>query len=106
MPIEGLTDKIEKLLEDIQVNLYNKALAFREKSTREVDTWEEFLVEIEKGGFLSCHWDGTPETEEKIKGEITKATIRCVPLDAKEEEGKCIFSGQPSNKRVVFARAY
>ena len=105
IPVEGLALKIEKLLEDIQANLYNKALAFREKSTREVDTWEDFLVEIEKGGLLSCHWDGTPETEEKIK-EITKATIRCVPLDAKEEEGKCIFSGKPSSKRVVFARAY
>ncbi|MFA7081997.1 MAG: proline--tRNA ligase [Bacteroidales bacterium] len=105
IPVEGLAIKIEKLLEDIQTNLYNKALAFREKSTREVDTWEDFLVEIEKAGFLSCHWDGTPETEEKIK-EITKATIRCVPLDAKEEEGKCIFSGKPSSKRVVFARAY
>ena len=105
IPVEGLALKIEKLLEDIQANLYNKALAFREKSTREVDTWEDFLVEIEKAGFLSCHWDGTPETEEKIK-EITKATIRCVPLNAKEEEGKCIFSGKPSSKRVVFARAY
>ena len=105
IPVDGLAIKIEKLLEDIQANLYNKALAFREKSTREVDTWEDFLVEIEKGGLLSCHWDGTPETEEKIK-EITKATIRCVPLDAKEEEGKCIFSGKPSSKRVVFARAY
>lgn len=105
IPVEGLALKIEKLLEDIQANLYNKALAFREKSTREVDTWEDFLVEIEKGGLLSCHWDGTPETEEKIK-EITKATIRCVPLNAKEEEGKCIFSGKPSSKRVVFARAY
>ena len=105
MQIEGLSDKIEKLLEDIQENIYNKALHFREESTREVNSWEEFLVEIEKGGFLSCHWDGTPETEEKIK-EITKATIRCIPLDAKEEEGKCIFSGKASNKRVVFARAY
>lgn len=105
IPVDGLAIKIEKLLEDIQANLYNKALAFREKSTREVDTWEDFLVEIEKAGFLSCHWDGTPETEEKIK-EITKATIRCVPLNAKEEEGKCIFSGKPSSKRVVFARAY
>lgn len=105
MQIEGLSDKIEKLLEDIQENIYNKALCFRAESTREVNSWEEFLVEIEKGGFLSCHWDGTPETEEKIK-EITKATIRCIPLDEKEEEGKCIFSGKASNKRVVFARAY
>lgn len=103
--IEGVSERIEKLLEDIQENIYNKALRFREESTREVNTWEEFLVEIEKGGFLECHWDGTPETEEKIK-ELTKATIRCIPLDAKEEEGKCILTGKPSNKRVVFARAY
>ena len=103
--IEGISERIEKLLEDIQENIYNKALRFREESTREVNTWEEFLVEIEKGGFLECHWDGTPETEEKIK-ELTKATIRCIPLDAKEEEGKCILTGKPSNKRVVFARAY
>ncbi len=103
--IEGISKRIEKLLEDIQENIYNKALRFREESTREVNTWEEFLVEIEKGGFLECHWDGTPETEEKIK-ELTKATIRCIPLDAKEEEGKCILTGKPSNRRVVFARAY
>ncbi len=103
--IEGISDKIEKLLEDIQENIYNKALRFREESTKEVNSWEEFLVEIEKGGFLKCHWDGTPETEEKIK-ELTKATIRCIPLDAKEEEGKCILTGKPSHKRVIFARAY
>ncbi len=103
--IEGLSNKIEKLLEYIQENIYNKALRFREESTKEVNSWEEFLVEIEKGGFLKCHWDGTPETEEKIK-ELTKATIRCIPLDAKEEEGKCILTGKPSNKRVIFARAY
>ncbi|MEA5098971.1 MAG: proline--tRNA ligase [Bacteroidales bacterium] len=103
--IEGISERIEKLLEDIQENIYNKALRFREESTREVNTWEEFLVEIEKGGFLECHWDGTPETEEKIK-ELTKATIRCIPLNAKEEEGKCILTGKPSNRRVVFARAY
>ncbi|MBP1645566.1 MAG: prolyl-tRNA synthetase [Bacteroidetes bacterium] len=103
--IEGISDKIKKLLEDIQENIYNKALHFREESTKEVNSWEEFLVEIEKGGFLKCHWDGTPETEEKIK-ELTKATIRCIPLDAKEEEGKCILTGKPSHKRVLFSRAY
>jgi prolyl-tRNA synthetase len=96
---------IEKLLEDIQDNIFNKAFNFRKESTREVNSWEEFLVEIEKGGFLECHWDGTPETEEKIK-ELTKATIRCIPLDAKEEEGKCILTGKLSKQRVVFARAY
>jgi prolyl-tRNA synthetase len=105
LPIEGISQKIVKLLDDIQDNLFTKALSFREMGTRKVDTWEEFLVEIEKGGFLLCHWDGTPETEEKIK-ELSKATIRCIPLDALEEEGRCIFSGKPSAKRVVFARAY
>ncbi|MDY0054240.1 MAG: proline--tRNA ligase [Bacteroidales bacterium] len=103
--IEGLSSMIEKLLEDIQDNIFNKAFNFRKESTREVNSWEEFLVEIEKGGFLECHWDGTPETEEKIK-ELTKATIRCIPLDAKEEEGKCILTGKLSKQRVVFARAY
>ncbi len=103
--LEGASQNIKKLLDDIQENLYKKALSFREANTREVDTWEDFMVEIEKGGFLLCHWDGTPETEEKIK-ELSKATIRCIPLDAKEEQGKCILTGKPSNKRVVFARAY
>lgn len=103
--IEGLSSMIEKLLEDIQENIFNKAFNFRKESTREVNSWEEFLVEIEKGGFLECHWDGTPETEEKIK-ELTKATIRCIPLGAKEEEGKCILTGKLSKQRVVFARAY
>ncbi len=103
--IEGLSSMIEKLLEDIQDNIFNKSFNFRKESTREVNSWEEFLVEIEKGGFLECHWDGTPETEEKIK-ELTKATIRCIPLDAKEEEGKCILTGKLSKQRVVFARAY
>ncbi|MDD3724133.1 MAG: proline--tRNA ligase [Bacteroidales bacterium] len=103
--IEGLSSMIEKLLEDIQDNIFNKAFNFRKESTREVNSWEEFLVEIEKGGFLECHWDGTPETEEKIK-ELTKATIRCIPLDAKEEEGRCILTGKLSKQRVVFARAY
>ncbi|MBR4460703.1 MAG: proline--tRNA ligase, partial [Paludibacteraceae bacterium] len=69
------------------------------------DSWEEFQTEIQKGGFLACHWDGTPETEEKIK-ELTKATIRCIPLDAPAEEGKCIYSGKPSHRRVIFAIAY
>jgi prolyl-tRNA synthetase len=105
-PLEGLAQQIEKLLEDIQQNLYNRALKFREDNTSVVDTWDEFVrVLDEKPGFIYAHWDGTPETEEKIK-ELTKATIRCIPLDNKEEAGKCILTGNPSTQRVVFARAY
>ncbi len=104
---EGLADNVKDLMDVIQKNLYAKADAYRMANIKKVDTWEEFKVEIEKGGFLLCHWDGTPETEEKIKEE-TKATIRCVPLDTCicEEEGKCIYSGKPSQRRVIFARAY
>ena len=104
---EGLADHIAALMDEIQKNLYAKALAFREANIRKVDTWEDFKVEIEKGGFLLCHWDGTPETEEKIKDE-TKATIRCIPIDSYvcEEEGTCVYSGKPSHRRVIFARAY
>ena len=105
IPAEGIENKIETLLVEIQDNLFQKALKFRESQSREVQTWDEFKVEIEKGGFLYAHWDGTPETEQKIKDE-TKATIRAIPLDAAEEDGKCIYSGKPSNKRVIFARAY
>jgi len=104
-PLEGIADHIKELLSEIQVNIFQKALKFREDNTFSVDTWEQFKEQIEKGGFLLAHWDGTPETEEKIKEE-TKATIRCIPLDATAEDGKCIYSGAPSNKRVVFARAY
>ena len=84
-----------------------KALKFRDESIRKVDTWEEFKEEITKGGFLLCHWDGTPETEEKIKEE-TKATIRCIPVDSAVcvEEGTCIYSGKPSSQRVLFAISY
>ena len=85
--------------------MYNKALAFRTTHYFEVNTWEEFKTQIELGGFISAHWDGTAETEEKIKSE-TKATIRCIPLDAKEEAGVCVYSGAKSSKRVLFARAY
>ena len=107
IPQEGLADHIVALMDEIQKNLYVKALKFRDENIRKVDTWEEFKVEIEKGGFLLCHWDGTPETEEKIK-ELTKATIRCIPIDSCvcEEEGKCVYSGKPSHRRVIFARAY
>jgi prolyl-tRNA synthetase len=91
----------------IQKNIYDKAYKFREENTFKVDTWEEFKVKIEEGGFLLCHWDGTAETEEKIKNE-TKATIRCIPIDTNvmEEEGKCVYSGKPSHRRVIFARSY
>jgi prolyl-tRNA synthetase len=105
MPIEGIADHVEQLMETIQQNIYQKALDFRMSQTRKVDTWEDFKVEIEKNGFLLCHWDGTTETEEKIKEE-TKATIRCIPMDSKEEEGKCIYTGKPSHRRVIFARNY
>lgn len=98
--------KIEFLLEDIQNNIYNKALSHRASHITEVETFDEFKEVLEKkGGFLSAHWDGTIETEDKIK-ELTKATIRCIPLDAKEEDGKCVFSGKLSKKRVLFAKAY
>ena len=102
---DDIVAKVDSLLKDIQENLFKKALQMRSSKTRNVDTWEEFKVEIEKGGFLMCHWDGTSETEEKIKQE-TKATIRCIPLDAPEEEGKCVYSGKPSHRRVIFARNY
>lgn len=107
LPMEGLDSTIFSLMDIIQENIYNKAVTFREENTRKVDTWEDFLTEIEKGGFLMCHWDGTTETEEKIK-ELTKATIRCIPLDTDVmiEEGKCVYSGKPSHQRVIFARSY
>jgi prolyl-tRNA synthetase len=97
---------VEKLLEDIQQDMYNKALAFREENTRKADSWEEFMDILEnKGGFVFAHWDGTTETEELIK-ERSKATIRCIPFDNPQEEGKCILTGKPSKERVLFARAY
>ncbi|MDX9770789.1 MAG: proline--tRNA ligase [Tenuifilaceae bacterium] len=101
-----VVDHVAKLLDDIQQNIFNRALSFREESTTKVDTYDEFKrVLDEKPGFVLAHWDGTAETEEKIKDE-TKATIRCIPLDAEVEEGKCIYSGKPSKQRVIFARAY
>ncbi|KAB2808067.1 proline--tRNA ligase [Phaeocystidibacter luteus] len=104
--MDNVVSKIESLMVEIQESLYNKALAHREENTVEVDTWDDFVARIEgEGGFVSAHWDGTPETEDKIK-EATKATIRCIPLDAVEEDGKCIFSGAPSKRRVLFAKAY
>lgn len=103
--IEGIEKYVEKLLDDIQNNIYTKALNHRLEMTTKVDTWEDFKTQIEKGGFILAHWDGTTETEEKIKEE-TKATIRCIPLNGEEEEGKCIYTGKPSKRRVIFARNY
>jgi prolyl-tRNA synthetase len=103
---EGLANHIEQLLEEIQTNIYQKAFNFRAENTTEVDTYEEFKRLLdEKPGFISAHWDGTSETEQRIKDE-TKATIRCIPLNNKQEEGKCILTGNPSTQRVLFARAY
>jgi prolyl-tRNA synthetase len=103
--MEGIEEFIENLLHDIQTSLFNKALAHREANTRTVETYEEFKVEIEKGGFILAHWDGTPETESKVKEE-TQATIRCIALDQVPEEGKCMVTGNPSTGRVIFAKAY
>jgi prolyl-tRNA synthetase len=101
-----IENKIEHLLEQIQENLYQKALAMREAKTYQADSYDEFKRILEETpGFIMAHWDGTPETEQKIKEE-TKATIRCIPLNNKQETGKCIYSGQPSAQRVVFAKAY
>jgi prolyl-tRNA synthetase len=101
-----IENKIGHLLDQIQQNLYDKAFAFRENSSYFVDTWDEFKEVIDnKGGFVYAHWDGTPETEEKIKEE-TKATIRIIPLNNQMEPGKCVYSGKPSTQRVVFAKAY
>jgi prolyl-tRNA synthetase len=105
MPLEKIVETLTSLLDEIQTNIYDKALKFREANTFAVDSWEDFKSQIEQGGFVSAHWDGTPETEETIKQQ-TKATIRCIPLDAVEESGKCVFSGNPSSKRVIFAKAY
>jgi prolyl-tRNA synthetase len=106
IPIDRIFEHIPELLDDIQKNIYNKALNFRKENTFYVDTWDEFLKVLDNpGGFIMAHWDGTVETEEKIKDE-TKATIRCIPFDSPEEQGKCIYSGKPSNRRVLFARSY
>ena len=102
---DNIVETIQSLLKEIQDNIYQKALNFRLENTREVNTWEEFKEEIKKPGFLLCHWDGTAETEEKIKAE-TKATIRCIPLEGDKTPGKCIYTGKPSAQRVIFAIAY
>ncbi|OFX20522.1 MAG: proline--tRNA ligase [Bacteroidetes bacterium GWA2_31_9b] len=104
--IDNIDEYIEKLLSDIQTNIYQKALNFRNENTFSVETYEEFKQILDsKGGFIKAHWDGTPETEIKIKEE-TKATIRCIPLNNIKEEGKCMITGKPSKQRVIFARAY
>jgi prolyl-tRNA synthetase len=106
MSVVDIDNKVEHLLEAIQNNIYQKALDYRDEHITHVSTWEEFKEVLEtKGGFISAHWDGSSETEIKIKEE-TKATIRCIPLDNKSEDGKCIYSGKVSNQRVLFARAY
>ncbi len=105
-PLDGIENRVKDLLDEIQKNLFQKAADYRAANTRKADTWEEFKEILDsKGGFILAHWDGTTETEERIKEE-TKATIRCIPFDAVEEEGKCIYSGKPSHRRVIFARAY
>ena len=104
--LDNLENQIADLLEDIQSSIYKKAFDFREANITKADTYEEFVSLLDnKGGFIAAHWDGTPETEEKIK-EQTKATIRCIPLNNKQEEGMCILTGKPSSQRVLFARAY
>lgn len=104
--LDGIADHIKNLLEEIQQNLYDRANAFRQSHTTKADNWDDFVKLLdEKGGFISAHWDGTAETEEAIK-EKTKATIRCIPLNNEQEEGKCILTGKPSKERVLFARAY
>ena len=104
--IDGIGLHVKNLLDEIQANIYNRAKAFRDDHITEANTWDEFVQLLDnKTGFISAHWDGSPETEEKIK-EQTKATIRCIPLDNKQEAGTCILSGNPSTQRVLFARAY
>ena len=104
--IDGLAQNIINLLDDIQTAIFNKAKTFRDEHITNADSWDEFVKLLdEKTGFIAAHWDGTGETEEKIK-ELTKATIRCIPMDNNLEEGKCVLTGNPSNQRVLFARAY
>lgn len=104
--MDNIETFVQNLLDEIQANIFNKALKFRSEMTTKVDTYEEFKEVLQnKGGFISAHWDGTPETEQQIKDE-TKATIRCIPFDQVPEEGQCIYSGKPSKGRVLFAMAY
>ena len=104
--MDGITETVSQLLLDIQSNLFNRAKKYRDEHITKVDLWEDFIATLDtKAGFVSAHWDGTPETEDKIK-EMTKATIRCIPLNNEQEAGVCILTGQPSTQRVLFARAY
>ena len=104
--INGIAGYIKTLLEEIQLNIYNKAKQYRDEHITKADSWDEFVNILDKKtGFVSAHWDGTTETEDKIK-ELTKATIRCIPLNNQQEEGSCILTGNPSTQRVLFARAY
>ena len=103
--LEGIADYVEKLLDQIQDNIFEKARKYRDERVYECDNYEEFKEKIKDGGFFLCHWDGTPETEEKIKNE-TKATIRCIPLDGDKTPGKCMVTGKPSAQRVIIARNY
>ncbi len=106
VPMEGIEQVVKQKLDDIQKNLYDKAKSYRETNTYQANTWDEFTDIIEnKGGFVEAHWDGTAETEDRIK-ELTKATIRCIPFDARKEKGSCILTGKPSSQRVLFAKAY
>jgi prolyl-tRNA synthetase len=106
IPVDSVVEYIPRLLNDIQDNILKKAILFKEENTFYIDSWDEFnKILDDKGGFIMAHWDGTAETEMKIKDE-TKATIRCIPFDSPEEEGKCIYSGKPSKRRVLFARSY
>ncbi|MCB0554009.1 MAG: proline--tRNA ligase, partial [Phaeodactylibacter sp.] len=115
VPFDGVADYVAQLLDDIQQNLFDRARLFRDTHTTKVDNFDDFrsLIETPRpelseswgGGFISAHWDGTTETELKIK-ELTKATIRCIPLDAEKEAGQCILTGKPSQGRVLFAKAY
>ena len=105
LPLEGIVDTVARTLDDIQNSLFARALEYREKMTTTVETYDEFKEKIEEGGFILAHWDGTPETEEKIKEE-TKATIRCIPFDGDTTPGKCMVTGKPSARRVIFARSY
>ena len=108
--LEGIADYVVQLLEDIQINLFDRAKKFRNDNTHKVDSWEEFFDVVSNGGFAYAHWDGTKETELKIK-ELTKATTRCIPLKPLPQfeddgEGKCILTGKHSSQRILFARAY
>ena len=104
--MDGIEAYIKTLLDDIQTSMYNKAKQFQQEKISKADSWEEFVQLLDtKAGFISAHWDGTAESEDKIK-ELSKATIRCIPLDNPLEDGKCILTGNPSTQRVLFARAY